>query len=89
MKKIISGISFMFFGLVMYLYVHNQALNYLPQVSEWPTKKGKWWVALNETNGLSPTYFGIAFCVIGVIFILWGIFEDEIKNNLNRKKDNQ
>jgi hypothetical protein len=79
LKKIVSGISFLFFGLVLYLTVRFQAQNQLSFVTEWPTAKGKWWGALDQTHGLLPTYFGIGFCVLGVILVLWGTFEDGLR----------
>lgn len=91
MKKIISGIAFLFFGIMIYLTIRNQALNYIPQVTEWSTEKGRWWASLNEINGLMPTYIGMAFCVFGVVMIFWGNFEDGIKkvftNNKIGKRD--
>lgn len=79
MKKILGGVSFLFFGLVLYCVAHVQAVNYLPLVTEWPADKGKYWSALNQTHGLQPTYSGVVFCVIGSILILFGCFEDQIK----------
>lgn len=79
MKKILSGISFLFFGLTLYITAHIQAVNYLPLVTSWNTDKGKYWSALDETHGIQLTYFGITFCVLGTILILIGCFEDQIK----------
>ncbi|MFD1177821.1 hypothetical protein ACFQ3W_16145 [Paenibacillus puldeungensis] len=67
MRKILGGISFLFFGLVLYITAHIQAVNYLPLVTSWYSDKGKYWSALDETHKLQLTYYGITFSVLGTI----------------------
>ncbi|WP_151735236.1 hypothetical protein [Paenibacillus tengchongensis] len=77
MKRMIGGIAFLLFGLVLYVSMHNQAVEQLPAIGSWPAK-GKMWQALVETHGLTPTYIAIAFCIAGTLLILWDIAEDYV-----------
>lgn len=86
MKKIIAGTAFLFFGLILYLVLHVQAVEYLTNsLTSWHTEKGKLWSSLDQTHALIPTYIGITFCVVGTILILWGCFEDNV-NRLRHKE---
>ncbi|WP_150275671.1 hypothetical protein [Paenibacillus tepidiphilus] len=76
MKKMIGGIAFLLFGLVLYVSVRNQAVEHLPEVHGWNGDKGRFWQALSETGGLIPANIAIAFCVAGAVLILWEIAED-------------
>lgn len=89
MRKILSGTSFLFFGLALYITAHIQAVNYLPLVTSWHTDKGKYWSALDETHGLQLTYFGVIFCALGTILILIGCFEDQIKKIVKTSSSKQ
>lgn len=75
MKKIVSGISFMFFGLALYLVTFVKAVELIPQVTSWRSDKGKLWQVLYESYSLIPNYIGIFLCILGISFILWGNFE--------------
>ncbi|MEK0316507.1 hypothetical protein [Cohnella sp. 56] len=96
MKKLLAGTALLAAGIGLYLTAYVQASRILPQIGQWPTAKGRLWVAYREVGAVAPSRFGILLCVVGIALLLWGTFEQElaalwrtsaakIKENLNQE----
>lgn len=80
MRKVVGGIGMMFIGVILYVVMHQNAVNYMPQVTRWETAVGKFNTALHETGGMTATRIGIGFMVVGLLLFLYGAFEDTLRD---------
>lgn len=75
MNKLISGISLMSFGIILFCIVYIQSSNLYVKLGSWNTPPGKYLTSIIETGGLLPFILGLCFILIGFIFILHGTFK--------------
>lgn len=75
MKKIISGISLMFFGIILFGIVYLPSSNYMVKLGQWYTPPGKFMTSVIETGGFIPLVIGICLFIIGIVLLLWGTFQ--------------
>jgi len=80
--KLLTGISFMFFGIILFCIVHIQSSNLYTKISSWNTPPGKYFTSIIESGGLFPFILAICLFLIGLIFALIGTFERN-KKQLN------
>ena len=77
MKKLISGISLMFFCIILFGIIYFPCSDYMVKLGAWNTPPGKLMTTLLETGGLMP--FIIAVC----LFILFCLFGRHLKINIS------
>lgn len=75
MKKLLSGISLIFSGIILFGIAYIPSSNYLIKLGEWSTPPGKLITAIMGTGGLLPFVTSICLFIFGIIFLLWGTFE--------------
>jgi len=89
MKKIISGISLMFFGIILFGIVYLPSSNYMVKLGQWYTPPGKFMTSVIETGGFIPLVIGICL-FIGYIKAGYGCMYCHIifkVFNENKRKD--
>ncbi|CAM4048314.1 hypothetical protein COLU111180_20790 [Cohnella lubricantis] len=79
MKKVIAGGILLFAGMALYLGIHIPAAEIASNLGGWSTPPGRLGTALQEVGGVAPTGYSIFLIVIGILILLWGAFDDEIK----------
>lgn len=72
MKKIISGISLIFFGIILFGIVYFPSSNYMIKLGQWSFPPGKFMTSVIETGGLIPLILGICLFLIGIVLLLYG-----------------
>lgn len=77
MKKLVSGISFLFIGVFSYISLLFIGFNYVSNITEWDSSKGKLFVALSELKLIPSLFISIGFIIIGFVIITYSL----IKNN--------
>lgn len=75
MKKLLSGISLMFFGIVLFGIIYTPISNYMIHLGQWTNPPGKFITSVIETGGLLPFTTSICLFFLGFIFLLCGTFE--------------
>lgn len=75
MKKLLSGISLMLFGIILFCVTYIPSSNYMIKLGQWTSPPGKFITAVIETGGLMPFITGICLFFCGILFLLWGTFE--------------
>ncbi len=80
MYKLLTGISLMFFGIIVFCIVHLQSSKLYINISSWSTPPGKYLTSIEESGGMFPFILAMCLLFIGLIFALIGTFERN-KNN--------
>jgi len=75
MKKIISGISLMLIGIILFGIIYLPSSNYMVKLGQWNTPPGKFMTSVIETGGLIPLILGVCLFFIGIILLFWGVLK--------------
>jgi len=75
MKKLISGISLMFFGIILFSIAHIQSSNLYMKLGTWNIQLGKYLTSIIESGGLLPFILGICLLALGLIYVLQGTYK--------------
>ena len=75
MKKLISGISLIFFSIILFGIIYFPSSAYMVKLGAWNTPPGKFMTSLLETGGLMPFITAVCLFVCGFILLIWGTFE--------------
>ncbi len=75
MKKIISGISLIFFSIILFGISYFPSSDYIVKLGSWTIPPGKFMSAVIATGGLMPFITAICLFICGFILLIWGTFE--------------
>ena len=83
MKKVIAGVGMLIAGVVLYgaAAITAGAAISATTVSGWETEMGMYWQSVVNCGMDAPIAFGIVLSIVGLGFLLWGVFF------ANKKKD--
>ncbi len=75
MRKLIAGISLMFFGIILFCISYLPVSDYMLKLGQWNTPPGKFITSLIDTGGFMPFAAGICLFICGLVLLIWGTFE--------------
>ncbi len=83
MKKIIAGVGMLIAGTILYGAAAITAGVAVAATTEpgWDTEMGMYWQSVVTCGMDAPIAFGIVLSIVGLCFLLWGVF------SANKKKD--
>ncbi len=77
MNKLLSGISLMFFGIILFCIAHIQSSHLYIKLGSWNTPPGKYLTSVIETGGLLPFISGLFLMFLGLTFVLYGALRNK------------
>lgn len=83
MKKIVAGLGFIFTGAIFYISAFIVGALNVSQTSEWKTSLGRFWGTISNYDLMLPIWVGIILIAIGLLFLLWGVFESVKSSSRN------
>jgi len=83
MKKIVAGLGFIFTGAIFYISAFIVGALKVSQTSGWKTSLGKFWGTILNYDLMLPLWVGIILIAIGLLFLLWGVFENVKSSSRN------
>ena len=82
MKRMVLGITFMLSGVILHVTAMLVCSNYVPYITEWNSKQGKFFEAVNE---LKMTNYLIASAILFFVGAAWCLFS--LKERTKEKTD--
>lgn len=77
MKKVIAGLGFIFSGGIFYISAFIVGALNVSNTSLYETSLGRFWGTISNYDIMLPIWVGIILILIGLLFIIWGVFERE------------
>ena len=88
MKRIISGTGLLLTSVIIFIKVHEIAINNYSKINDWSNSKGKYFSSLEETSGTIPFIISILMGITGLILIICGFLEkkntEKTNNNISK-----
>lgn len=85
MKKVIAGGLFLLSGVILYISVHIPAASLAATLGGWSSPPGRLGTALEQMGGAATRNGSVFLIIIGVVVILWGAFEEELRRLFKSK----
>ncbi len=85
MKKLIGGGIFFLSGTTLYTVLIDRASSTASELGGFSTPPGRFGTAVDLLGVSAPLNLSKLLMIVGALFIVWGIFADDIKKRMNNK----